>query len=203
MRVKTDARRAAILEAAWAAFREHGFERTSMSEISARVGGSKATLYSYFKSKEELFFAALDEVVADQSEQTFSKLEQAGPLRERLLGFARGYMALRMSDDVVAVDRILISEADRSSLGEHLRAEYIMPKRQKVADLIAREMAAGQLRPADPTRAAAQYMALVESDVLERRHHGERGITPEMVEASIVEGVDTFLRAYRGPAFTE
>ena len=44
MRVKTDDRRAAILEAAVEVFREVGYERASMAAISARVGGSKATL---------------------------------------------------------------------------------------------------------------------------------------------------------------
>ena len=34
-----------------------GYGATSMSTIAARVGGSKATLYHYFKSKEELFDA--------------------------------------------------------------------------------------------------------------------------------------------------
>jgi len=41
MRPKTDDRRQAIMAAAWGAFRENGFERTTMSEISDRVGGSK------------------------------------------------------------------------------------------------------------------------------------------------------------------
>jgi AcrR family transcriptional regulator len=51
MRVKSDTRREAILEIAKDLFREVGYERASMAMISARVGGSKATLYSYFKSR--------------------------------------------------------------------------------------------------------------------------------------------------------
>ncbi len=59
MRVKTEERRQAIIEKAREVFQEEGFDRASMSEIAARVGGSKATLYSYFKSKEELFVAVM------------------------------------------------------------------------------------------------------------------------------------------------
>lgn len=59
MKKKTDARRQAILDVAAQAFQELGFERTSMSGICARVGGSKATLYNYFPSKEELFFEVI------------------------------------------------------------------------------------------------------------------------------------------------
>ena len=55
MRVRTESKREAILEAASHVFLESGFEGASMAEIAARVGGSKATLYGYFGSKEDLF----------------------------------------------------------------------------------------------------------------------------------------------------
>lgn len=55
VKVKTEARREAILAAASDVFQELGFEQATMSEITARVGGSKATLYRYFASKEALF----------------------------------------------------------------------------------------------------------------------------------------------------
>ena len=59
MRVKSEARRQAILDVAAEVFREHGFEHASMSEMTARLGGSKSTLYSYFASKEELFLEVM------------------------------------------------------------------------------------------------------------------------------------------------
>ena len=55
MRVMTDEKRSAIVAAAWGVFREKGFEGTSMSDVCERVRGSKATIYRYFKSKDELF----------------------------------------------------------------------------------------------------------------------------------------------------
>lgn len=48
-------KREAILTAAREAFLENGYAGASMSDIAARVGGSKATLYGHFRSKEELF----------------------------------------------------------------------------------------------------------------------------------------------------
>ncbi|CAG1012445.1 partial putative HTH-type transcriptional regulator YvdT, partial [Anaerolineales bacterium] len=59
MAKKSDTKRQHILAVAAEAFQEYGFERTSMSEICARVGGSKATLYNYFSSKDELFFEVM------------------------------------------------------------------------------------------------------------------------------------------------
>lgn len=43
-----------ILEAAEEAFAKYGFSRVSMDELSSRLGMSKATLYRYFPSKEEI-----------------------------------------------------------------------------------------------------------------------------------------------------
>ena len=65
MRVKTADRRQAILEVAHDVFQEMGFERASMAVISRRLGGSKGTLYGYFRSKEELFETAMKTVSGD------------------------------------------------------------------------------------------------------------------------------------------
>ena len=48
-------RRDAILNVAHACFVAEGYGATSMSTIAAQLGGSKGTLYNYFKSKDELF----------------------------------------------------------------------------------------------------------------------------------------------------
>jgi AcrR family transcriptional regulator len=55
-----DEKRAAIVKIAYEAFLTDGYAATSMSSIAAKVGGSKATLYNYFASKEELFAAVIE-----------------------------------------------------------------------------------------------------------------------------------------------
>ena len=55
MRKKTEMKRKAILKVAHEVFCERGYEKTSMNEIAARLGGSKTTLYGYFSSKKLLF----------------------------------------------------------------------------------------------------------------------------------------------------
>ena len=50
MKKMSETRREAILAVAKAVFEELGFEHATMSEISTRMGGSKATLYRYFES---------------------------------------------------------------------------------------------------------------------------------------------------------
>src|SRR5690606_882915 len=56
----TDRKREAIIQAAIAEFRAHGFDITSMDKIAATAGVSKRTVYNHFPSKEELFAEILN-----------------------------------------------------------------------------------------------------------------------------------------------
>src|SRR5687767_15487376 len=90
MRVRTEEKRLEIMRIAGELFDELGYERTSMSAIAARVGGSKATLYGYFASKEELLRAVLDQAVNEEadrlrSEEHTSELQSLAYLVCRLL----------------------------------------------------------------------------------------------------------------------
>ena len=58
-------RRSAILRAARVCFLDRGFLRTSISEIIAISGGSRATIYHEFGSKEGLFAALISSVLTD------------------------------------------------------------------------------------------------------------------------------------------
>jgi len=52
-----------VLDAAVAAFIEHGYDATSMGMLSTRLGLSKAAIYHHFPAKVELLRAALDEAL--------------------------------------------------------------------------------------------------------------------------------------------
>jgi AcrR family transcriptional regulator len=54
-----EARRAAILEAARAAFAEHGFSGTTIREVARRAGVTHGLVIRHFGSKERLFLAAV------------------------------------------------------------------------------------------------------------------------------------------------
>ena len=166
-----------------------------MSAINARTGGSKATIYGYFASKEELFTAALESGLKDASGEAFRELESPGTLPDRLLRFARAHVASRMASDMVAIDRLLVAEGGRSDVFELVREKSFL-KRRMVADLLEPEMAGGALRDADPIRAAVHLLALIEADLLDRHLHGDKSITTDMLEEQIHLGVDAFLRAY-------
>jgi AcrR family transcriptional regulator len=62
---KTRARRRQhILTSAWTCFSRDGFHATSMDEVIAETGMSSSAVYRYFRSKEEIIHATVDEGVA-------------------------------------------------------------------------------------------------------------------------------------------
>lgn len=196
MRVRTDERRRGIVEAAWAVFKKNGYDRTTMSDISEQVGGSKATLYGYYQSKEQLFAAVLEQVIGEQAEAAFSRLAGEDELGARLLNFARNYLEARMSPDMVAIERALIAEGDRTDLGARLRTRFIQPHWRRLATALDQEMQAGRMRKADPNLATWHFRGLIEADLVERRLHGDPDITGHEIETAVSAGVAAFLRAY-------
>ena len=196
MRVKTDAKRSEIVGTAWEVFREKGFDGASMSDVAERLGGSKATLYRYYSSKEELFAAALEQMIGENGSRIFAGLWDEGDLRPRLLEFARVYMANRLRPDMIAIERALVAEGARSDLGERLRKKFIEPYWRRLAALFNHEMRAARLRRGDPLTATWHFRGLIEAELVERRLHGDMTITEHEVERAVVDGVEAFLRAY-------
>jgi len=196
VRVKTDAKRREIVATAWEVFRAKGFEGASMSDVAERLGGSKATLYRYYGSKEALFAAALEEALQEQNEEAYQRITRSADLRERLLEFADTYLKFRLTPEMISVHRLMIASAERSDLSAVLRAEFIDPNWRRFADVLDGEMEAGRLRRADPYLASIHFRGLVEADVLERRMNGERLVTNAQVDTAVEQGVEAFLRAY-------
>jgi AcrR family transcriptional regulator len=64
MRRKTEATRQRISDAAYESFWRLGFKRTSLDGIAARAGVTKRTLYTYFRSKDDLLAAVLSNYAA-------------------------------------------------------------------------------------------------------------------------------------------
>jgi AcrR family transcriptional regulator len=71
--------RADLLEAAAAVFAEKGFQAASVDEIAARAGTSKGALYWHFDSKDDLFFALLEERVDRPLREAVARFESAPP----------------------------------------------------------------------------------------------------------------------------
>jgi AcrR family transcriptional regulator len=104
------ARLARMLAAATELFLRDGYEQTSIDAILMQSGGSKATLYAYFPTKEELFRAVIDGVLVTTSH---ANLDITHDVRSVLTQFAIDRLHVIFSARHRAVLRLIIAERER------------------------------------------------------------------------------------------
>jgi AcrR family transcriptional regulator len=198
MKVRTEARRTAILEAAVALFKELGYERTSMNELAKRLGGSKATLYGYFASKEELFAAVVQTVATSHLAEAAVELQEVtenATLESQLMRFGKRMLFVLTNDaDALAVYRMVIAEAGHSDVGlqfhESGPAEYL----RTLAGFMESAMQRGELRTLDPQVAAQQFTALVTAETQLRLYQSNPApVALKQIHAMVQRAVDMFL----------
>src|ERR1700690_3534636 len=83
--------RAAILQAAAREFAEHGIAGARTEAIAREASVNKALLYYYFKDKETLYGAVLDDVFSGLKATVFRALDGDQPPREKILAYVGAY----------------------------------------------------------------------------------------------------------------
>ena len=196
--MKSDSKRQAILDTAYRLFRAQGFDQTSVAEISAEVGGSKATIYSHFPSKEQLFVECMMAAAENYMTGTLKHLDpsSANPA-VALFDFGTSFLRFICSPEQLEVRRLMIAEARRSGTGKRF-FEKVTVLRAHVSAFMAACMASGTLRRDDAALAADHLGALLEAQILEplllHVREGSPGEKEIMLAAK--RAVAAFLRAY-------
>jgi AcrR family transcriptional regulator len=195
---KSDSKRQAILENAYRLFRAQGFDGTSMADITSQVGGSKATLYSHFLSKEELFVECMMAALENYMSDTLKHLDASrSDPQAALRNFGTSVLNFICSREQVEVRRLMIAEAARSGTGK-LFFDKITALRAQISSFLAACMASGLLRRDDPDLAADHLGALLEAEILEPLLLNVREAAPDEKETALAvrRAVAAFLRAY-------
>lgn len=141
-----------ILKAAAELFLKDGYGETSIDAIVEKSGGSKATLYSYFPTKADLFRAVVDDVVRNRAAP---ELVPSGDIRATLVEFAVQRMRVVFSRRHRGLLRLIIAERERFPDIARTYFEH-GPKRSHdlVVDYMARLKSQGSLAIDDPEESA-------------------------------------------------
>ncbi|MEL7690749.1 TetR/AcrR family transcriptional regulator [Citromicrobium bathyomarinum] len=108
---RLDRRKRAIIDAARSLFVEQGYERTTLGEIVERAGGSLATVYKVFGSKDGLLEAVVFEKAASGDLIIQHAFAQGGTPSEVLHRVAQGLRTHFLDPEVVALVRIVIARS--------------------------------------------------------------------------------------------
>lgn len=199
MRKLTEDRRQAIVTAAAQLFQQIGYGRVSMDAVARSVGGSKATLYNYFSSKEELF----ETVVRTYSARFMAEAADSltGPeaellsLEQKLTRFGERMLQVLTGDkQALQIYRVVIGEAGHSDIGTLFLESGIRQSMEKLAQVMADAIQKGELADGDPMFLAMQFATLVKAETEILLFHRELPrYTPEQIKQMVRSGVRLFL----------
>jgi TetR/AcrR family transcriptional repressor of mexJK operon len=165
------ARREQLIAVAEQLFLQHGFANTSVNAIVREAGGSLATLYAEFGSKEALFESVLSERAARFFPEERSVPRQRLDAQAELRALATHMLKRMLSDDGLAVYRIAVHEAPRFPALRKALLEVGMPGLLDRTARYLRGLADGGALAIDDSHdasrlAASQFIALVQGQLV-------------------------------------
>ena len=198
---RSDARRRAILDVASEVFLAQGYAAASMSDIAARLGGSKGTLYNYFRSKEELFGAFIAEICQGRATAIFDPLPPIGEgrtVRESLIELGLSLMTFLWSEQLVGLHRLIFAEVGRfPEIGRMFYEAGPRRGEARLREYFEVAIAAGRFPPVDAAVAGQRLKDMVMSDVYLRTLWGVLApLSQAQLREHVSRSVDIFLRAF-------
>ncbi len=152
-----------ILSAALDLFSQNGYAGTNIRELSAALGMGKSSLYRHFESKEAIWNALLDEMIAYYADR-FGSAEHLPPVPESPEGLVQ--MTLRMvsltihDEKIIKTRKLLAIEQFRDERARALASKHFLTGLTDMfTPIFAAMMERGLLRRDDARMLAFAYTA--------------------------------------------
>ena len=182
-----------ILAAALDMFSQYGFAGTNIRELAGSLGMGKSSMYRHFESKEDIWNALLDELIA-YYEARFGSPEHLPPVPDSLEALVT--MTMRLvgftvhDESVIKSRKVLTLEQFRDARARELATKHFLTG---LTDMFARiftgMMDKGLLRKDDPEMLAFAYTAPISTLI----HLCDR--EPEKTEEAIKQ-IEAFSRHF-------
>ena len=186
-------RLARIIEAATQLFLRDGYAATSIEAVLDASGGSKATLYSYFSTKDELFRAVVQEAIRTEPQPTL-KLDESP--KAALANFITQAFEVMSSPRHRALLRLTVAERERfPDLAKQYYEEWPLRNRRLLESFFT-ELEQRKMFPAGAAENAADYFVglITYPWLLDSLLFGDDRLpSAEAVRAKAVRAVERFL----------
>jgi TetR/AcrR family transcriptional regulator len=158
--------RAAILKAAVREFAEEGGAGARTDAIARSAGVNKALLYYYFKVKEAIYRAVLDQVFGGVRAAIQKALSQTLPPREKLASYVCAHFDYIASNPlyprIVQAEFLGAGHGDPSRL-QRLAKQYFRPVFQDLSGLLNEGAQSGDFRRVDPLHFIPSMISVIVS----------------------------------------
>lgn len=149
-----------IVKTALDLFLKNGYEKTSLSDIVAISGGSLASIYTFFESKEGLFQAIIeqeiDALIKEVDERIDLKISHS--LEEFLTKFASIIFSIVCTKKNISLGRIMMSEGSKNGgkLGRVFLDQILNKIDLVLINFFERDEVKAELNPKFPTKFVAK-----------------------------------------------
>lgn len=191
-------KREAIEKAAARVFLRDGYAGASMDVIAREADVSKATLYSHFRSKEDLFSAIICQQCGQLVGEAQTSEAAGAPPEDVLRRLGQRFLENILSPDLLAFYRVVAGEAYRfPELGKTIYQSGPGPARVALAAYLRDLTDKGRLAVEHPEIAADQFFGALLGGIHFRQIlQLERPPSRRTVELWVDTAVGAFLRAY-------
>jgi TetR/AcrR family transcriptional repressor of mexJK operon len=196
----SSSKRTAILDAARRSFLRIGFSNTNLDEVAATADVSKMTIYSHFGSKEMLFLAVIEDVIAERSSgaPTLDAEVAEADLETVLVHVAEDLIRTVRHPDVVGLRRVLIAEQPRHpELAATWRSATVVATVRELGAFFEGLERRGLLVGVEPLALARQFLWMLIGDPLDAALLGSAR-TMVRARTSAQQAVRLVLAAHRG-----
>lgn len=163
----TPEKRAHILASAREEFVRVGFAHAAVADIASRADVSTATLYKAYRSKEEIFVAAVEDQIdlLDRSDNECS-CHQTMDARDALqCTLEKWYDDSDLFDSAKLVRSVIGAAKDMPDLARQIHDEYYFPRRRYLAGILDVLVERGELRQHDTLRGARLLLGMMNEHV--------------------------------------
>lgn len=161
------ARRRALVDATWALVKESGIDGTTLDEIIARAGGSRATIYSAFGGKDGLIETAVGENCAAFAEHMIAMLDDGEDPATTLTSLATDLVTQIWTPEVIRIFGSFLTDGYRfPAVIDAFLQNGPTRLESRLSSYLSEVRAHGQAPVGDPDLAAKLFLDALHGDWL-------------------------------------
>lgn len=158
----TEARQKEIVALVSPLFLDRGYEKVTIDDIVARIGGSKRTVYERFGGKAGLFEIVIKEYCATVHRDMFTDIEQHRDIEKQLVAIGTHFLNMILHPNILEQHRLMVSMGRNfPALGAMFfkagpELAYVM-----IAGWIEKQQVAGKIRAGNATILAELFLDML------------------------------------------
>lgn len=197
-RKRKSPKRLAVIEAATVEFLERGYRDTSMDKIAETAQVSKRTVYDHFPSKDDLFQAIVDQIIARVDAMPDLEYSSEISIKKQLHEIATQFAETITDRKFILLCKAVLSHFIHSPEWAQNTLKAHDKTRKNMTHLFTRASEDGRLHVSNISLAASQFCGLIKESIFwPEIMAGQQPVDKKFIKEVVNSSVDLFLSHYQ------